>query len=302
MIRKNADKPATLLCIINPAAGRRRWLTLTMHRLTAYAEQHNITLQIEYTRHRGDGGRIIQSYREGKDAVVVLGGDGTVREVVEGMIDNPLPILIIPHGTANVLSKELFIPQDPVKALSLWRTGRIKHIDLGMINEHPFVLMVSSGIDALTVHSVYKAEKKFFGKFAYVLAVLRTLTRRKPPLTTLEIYDDDLQKVVVSGYQVIISNGKYYAGRIVINPTASLNSGYLHVMVYKQPGIGALITMMFNVLSGQSQHLKDLHQYKAKQVVIKTRRRRFLQFDGDRLDEKGGTVQVLASRLPVVVQ
>jgi YegS/Rv2252/BmrU family lipid kinase len=290
-----------LLCIINPASGKRRWLRLTVLRLEAYAKANDIHLSTFYTHYKGHGTVLTREHAHNKEGVVVLGGDGTLREVVEGMLENPLPLLVIPRGTANVLSKELSLPQDPVKALSLWRTGRIQKIDVGLINKKPFLLMVSAGIDALTVHNVYKAEKRLLGKFAYVLAAMRTITRRKPPRTVLEISDSTKRTLSISGYQIVVSNGKYYAGRMTLNPKASLTSGHLHVMVYKKPGIVAALGMVFNVLSGQTQHLRDLQHYHAQRVIIKTKHRTYLQFDGDRLDQNGGTLEILPRYLPIVV-
>jgi diacylglycerol kinase family enzyme len=191
--------------VVNPTATS---TTPAGRDLLAHALESRLQLTVEHTTHRGHGGEIAQAAaQDGVDLVVVHGGDGTVSNVVNGLLGRPgqLPtghvpaVAIVPGGSANVMARSLGIPPDPIQATNQflglldkyghqqnWR--RIGLIDCG---EHWAVLNAGMGVDAEAVAAV-EAQR---GKGAqvtpsrYIRAAVRaTLAyRRREPRLTLHL-------------------------------------------------------------------------------------------------------------------
>jgi diacylglycerol kinase family enzyme len=188
--------------IVNPTATS----TTTAGRdLLAHALKSRLQLTVEHTTHRGHGGEIAQrAVRDGVDIVVVHGGDGTVSNVVNGLLGRPgqLPagpvpaVAIVPGGSANVTARSLGIPSDPVDATNQliglidkygqqrdWR--RIGLIDCG---ERWAVFNTGMGVDAEVVAAVEAQRNKGVKVTAaryWRVAVPRAIafSRREPQLT-----------------------------------------------------------------------------------------------------------------------
>ncbi|HEY1342513.1 MAG TPA: diacylglycerol kinase family protein [Bryobacteraceae bacterium] len=125
-----------------------------------------------------------QHVERGADLIVAAGGDGTINETAEGMMHSPVPLAILPGGTANVLAMEMKIGkklEEAAHRLSAWRPRRISvgHVtcDRGQVSRH-FLLMAGIGLDAQIVYYVNAALKARAGKFAYWVAGWKLLGRR----------------------------------------------------------------------------------------------------------------------------
>src|SRR3954471_16633817 len=141
-----------------------------------------------------------QAVDEAYDLVVVLGGDGTVNEVINGILrDGPGPdrpaLAVVPGGSTNVFHRALDVPRDPVEAtgalLDALREGRSRRIGVGRANDRYFTFTARVGLDADAVRMVEQARAK--GKAAtptrYAVAALRPFfraTARRHPALTLE--------------------------------------------------------------------------------------------------------------------
>ena len=188
--------------IVNPTATS---TTQAGRDLLANALKSRLELTVEHTRHRGHGGEIAEAaVQDGVDLVVVHGGDGTVSNVVNGLLGRPGPLptghipalAIVPGGSANVMARSLGIPPGPIDATNQlillldryaqekkWR--RIGLIDCG---EHWAVLNAGMGVDAEAVGKV-EAQREKGVKVTptrYITAAVRATvaySRREPRLT-----------------------------------------------------------------------------------------------------------------------
>ncbi|MGA8545810.1 MAG: diacylglycerol kinase family protein [Mycobacterium sp.] len=188
--------------IVNPTATS----TTTAGRdVLAHALESRLELTVEHTRHRGHGGEIAQAaVQDGVDLVVVHGGDGTVSNVVNGLLGRPGPLptghipalAIVPGGSANVTARQLGIPPGPIDATNqlIWlldRYGREKkwrRIGLIDCGERWAVLNAGMGVDAEAVAKVEAQREKGVkvSPTRYITAATRATiaySRREPRLT-----------------------------------------------------------------------------------------------------------------------
>jgi diacylglycerol kinase family enzyme len=153
------------------------------------ALRHDLKIDVAETKHRGHAASLARTAREdGADLVVAVGGDGTVNEVVNGLLDDdvdaarsPVPgLAILPGGSTNVFARNLGLPADPVEAtgqlLGAVREGRRRPIGLGRLDERWFTFCAGVGFDADVVRAV--EEQRARGRRSTVPLYARTALRR----------------------------------------------------------------------------------------------------------------------------
>lgn len=145
--------------------------------------------------------------------IVAAGGDGTIAEIVDGIMGDTINLAIYPTGTANVFALELGIPFDESRNIDILLYGRIKHVFPGEIVKHgrsqKFIQMAGIGLDSNIVLNVSRRFKYYCGKMAYVFQTLSSLLFYD--YRTIKL---DIDGKIYEAVSVIISKGRLYAGRI----------------------------------------------------------------------------------------
>ena len=191
-------------------------------------------IEVRITRQKGDARRFVSEASK-VDLVVAAGGDGTLNEVLHGLMNLPAvtrPILgIVPLGTANDFATGCGIPGDPGKALALCMKGEPVQIDIGKANDHWFINAASSGFGAEITATTSPELKRLFGPAAYtvmgaILAINLHHYRGRLILPGREITG--------SGPVAIVGNGRQTGGGIQVAPRARIDDGLLDVLVVRQ--------------------------------------------------------------------
>jgi diacylglycerol kinase (ATP) len=286
------------ILIVNPEAGRRFLLNLYLPQVQRLLERHGVEVRVLFTRRAGDATQLVRRHRGQADFVTVFGGDGTIREAVAGMVEEPIPLGIIPFGTVNVLALDLGIPTNPIAAARVLVNGRIRRIDLGFVDREPFLLMVSTGIDAMAVHNLDFRAKRYLGQMAYMFSALWTALTQRPERIRIRI---DEQGVRDSGYLAIISNSRYYAGPYRIAEETRIDDGLLNVLLFKKHGLQETIRLMLGVLTRRHRVMRDVAFYSGKEIRVSCRTRVKMQVDGDKAPPGPATVRLKPRFLPVLV-
>lgn len=222
--------------IANPVSGgdARPRIQAALTALRAQGAEVDLLL----TGTRGDAKKAAgQALAQGYDRIVVAGGDGTLNEVVNGVASADLPIAFLPLGTVNVFALEAGIPMQLEAACVLAVQGAPSRVTLGRINDELFILMVSAGWDAEAVAHVRTMLKRFIGRLAYAVSSLEVLLFRPPAALELVLPDGSSR----SGFGVVVSNCRYYGGRYVVTPLASMFHENLEVCLLRQGGRLALL-------------------------------------------------------------
>ena len=295
------------LLIVNPAAGQGRTRELTSAAWDVLAPFVADTL---LTEGAGDAERAARdAVTSGRfDAVLVAGGDGTLNEVVNGLMSaspsgtSALPLGIIPLGTQNVLAHELAIPRGDNAALgSLLSAGKTRTIDLGKIGDRYFSLMAGFGFDGAVVRDVLLPVKELIGPAAYGFAVLRLLTNYQSTIVRLQI---DGEEVISDAFLVIVANAASYADRqIKMTPFATVDDGWLDVCVFERAPLDRVgfVTQIMAVLA--RRHLRDprVRYYRARSIGIDSTPPIQGQIDGDIYRETPVQIDIVPKALRVFV-
>ena len=176
----------------------------------------------------------------GADLVVAVGGDGTVNEVAQGLIDSPAALGIVPVGSGNGLARALRIPLRPEPALAALESGARRRMDVGFLNGRPFLNVAGVGFDAVVGHAFHERGKRGGrrGFLGYVRLCLLELRTYRAPRLAIEVPPERLE---LEAFVLTFANGPQYGAGAVINPGAKLDDGKLEVVAFEQAPLWRLV-------------------------------------------------------------
>ena len=171
----------TLLFIVNPRAGRTRTPVPFFDIVSAFGEEGWL-LSVRQTSGRGDATRFIVQDGAHFDAVVCCGGDGTLNEAVNGILQlpSPPPLGYIPCGSTNDFAASLRLPSQPMEAARQIMASRGELLDVGLFNQRPFVYVASFGAFTSASYSAPQSVKNQLGHLAYILQGVKDLASLRP--------------------------------------------------------------------------------------------------------------------------
>jgi len=182
----SAAGPAPALIVVNPVAGRGRGLRVARELRTGLAAR-GLRAEIHPTARRGDARAWLRSQTQPLELVVSIGGDGTLREVLSGLVSPETPVGVLPMGTANVIARDFGLPRDVHAALDIYTAGRTQALDVALVNGHLACLGTSVGFDADAVQRVDARRSGPIGLHDYALAVLACCASYREPRLSIRV-------------------------------------------------------------------------------------------------------------------
>lgn len=275
-----AARPPRSVCLVaNPAAGGGRAAGRVRDAVTAL-RRRGVEVTLRVTEQPGDARSLAGEFLAEIDAIAVLGGDGTVNEVIQGMAGTGVPLGIVPGGTVNVLAIELGLPFALEEACAIIAAGRRTTMDLGSLNGRRFALHAGAGLDALTVREVRGDAKRRFRELAFVAAGLSAIRRHpQPPF-----------RVIVDGREhyatfAVVANCSAYAGRrLRIAPEANPADGVFDVVLFRGWGFADTATFWLGLTTGTHPYHPGTETIRGRCVRVEPLADRdviWLQTDGE---------------------
>lgn len=268
------------------------------------------------THKRREAGRIAAEITEdGKPhTLVVLGGDGTLNEVVNGIcFPGQTTVGYIPIGSSNDFARGLGIPKNPEEAMKIiLHPSEIKQIDIGEIitgnRSRRFIVSAGIGFDAAVCHEVCVSKWKVFlnriglGKLSYAVVALDRLKKDRPA-SVRAIFQDGSAKVLDRTYFTAFMNLPYEGGGFKFAPEADPGDGQLDVVAAHGIGIPKILFLLPLALLGRHTGFKGITLIRCREVHIQSERPLPLHTDGEpgflRRDIR---VRMTGSRINVIVK
>lgn len=293
--------------IVNPTSGPwdiRRELPAVLSHLERYGWR---TTQ-HHTERPGEATELArQAKEEGLDAVFVVGGDGTINEVINGIAESPVALGVLPGGTGNVWAKELGLPTrsplhwlplvDSVKALV---PGAIRRIDLGKANGRYFLQWTGIGLDAEVTYAMEPRTRRQrrLGALAYVVAGVATAATMAGIRTRLLIDDKMIYRRSIL---IVISNSQLYGGKVRIATDARLDDGQLDVDVFAGSGFSSSMRAVLGVISGLHVHDPRHSFHRGGAIRVETDKPMAVHVDGEPLGTTPLECTVVPRGLSVII-
>ncbi|MCZ2095367.1 MAG: NAD(+)/NADH kinase [Anaerolineae bacterium] len=283
--------------IINPASGAEVPVLKPMN--TAFSEL-GLDWDVTITKGPGDAERSARAAAEnGVDVVAVYGGDGTVLDAACGLVGSGVPMLILPGGTANVVSMELGIPRDLTGALALLAPGasRLRRVDMGRTGDHYF-FHLGMGLEGEMIKAATREEKDKSGLRAYLGAVLRNL-RSLPPVRYHLMLDG--KQIEVEGVNLMITNfGSLGVGGLSLSKDIDMSDGLMDVLVIHKVDFKSVVEAATGALT-QGEVGQPLSQWQAREVVVIADPPQTMTRDGEVFEGREIRAEVVPHAVRIVV-
>ncbi|HEV8473334.1 MAG TPA: diacylglycerol kinase family protein [Methylomirabilota bacterium] len=284
------------LAVVNPAAGGGR----TGHGWPRLQKTLGATLAIDcaLTAGPGDGERLArEAAAAGAPLVVSVGGDGTLNEVINGVLASGTPATVgaVLTGRGRDACRNFGVPRDPRAAVRALADGRDARFDLGLAQwadgrRRWFAISAGAGFDAAVARRA--AGFKTRGSVPYVIAVVASLRAHRPVLATLEI--DGAAEPATPVTAIVVANARYFGGGMKIAPGADPADGLLDVVVLGALGRLELLWWLPTIFSGRHLAHPRIHVRRARRVRVDAAEALPTQVDG----ETGGTTPWELSLVP----
>jgi diacylglycerol kinase (ATP) len=218
--------------IANPAAGRGKSATI-VQQLEGMLRERKVKFDISLTKAPGDATDLARAAAtEGWPVIISVGGDGTICEVVNGLVDTDSALGIISCGTGNDIARNLGVPTNVGQAIDTLLTGERRKIDVGIEKDQVFVDIAGIGFPC-DVSRRANAMQKVKGPLAFFAATYKALSALKAIPVRIELDHDTMETNVIS---VTISNMKYAGGGMVFAPDAIVDDGLFDISIVGEMG------------------------------------------------------------------
>jgi len=288
-----------ILILFNPFAGQAYNLKLSLENAADIWRRHNWQVELRPTKAPGDA--TIQASiaaTQGYDVVVAAGGDGTVNEVMNGLIGTKTALAVLPIGTVNIWARELGLSMDLRRAATAFLDAKLQQIDVGKAGERHFLLMAGIGFDAAVTAIINPQEKKLFGVLAYVKQAILLAWRFQGISTHIRI---DGKRVRGRILMLVIGNSQLYGGVVKLTANAVVNDGLLDVCVIKGSSMLVAPLRLLSIFSRRYNRDPKVVYYRAKRVQIRGKKSLQVQVDGDYLGYTPMNFKVVPASLWVLV-
>lgn len=268
--------------------------------------------------------------RKGAEVVIVAGGDGTINEAINGLLNTDAALGVIPVGTTNSWALQMGIPTlNPMipgqkvgkfvteieerfagplsiniykkvllKAAKVLVEGRTVKIDVGEVSGRYFINWAGIGFDAQIVESISPKEKKALGSWAYVFNAIGAGSRYTSSEVCLTL---DGKVVKTNSLLIVVSNIQLYGGVMAIGAKACVNDAKLDVCVFKGDGFFTFVQHAVNVLA--HRHLQDpkVDYYQCSEIRIESTHPLPVHVDGESFTKTPVAIHTVPSSLKVIV-
>ena len=261
------DEKKRIIFIVNPISGTHS-KDVIIRLVGELIDRDKYDHTIKKTEYAGHASEIAaQAVREGTDAVVAIGGDGTINEIGRSLIHTSTSLGIIPCGSGNGLARHLHIPMDPKGAIHVINNGLRKTIDYGIIDGHPFFCTCGVGFDAFI--SLKFADSGRRGLLTYLENTLHESLNYQPE--TYEIENSE-GTVHYKAFLIACANASQYGNNAYIAPQASLTDGMMDITIlepFTMLDVPSLSFQLFNRTLDQTEFMrKALEESDAKYKFV----------------------------------
>lgn len=295
--------------IINPVSGsketqnaKKKLPKLIMQTLDSEQWLPNISFT-EYAGHATE--MAYQFARMGFDAVVAVGGDGTVNEVAKGIVESQktkaesrTALGIIPMGSGNGFARHLNIPVRAQKAIEMLNHSEPIKVDYGTANGRLFISTCGTGFDALIADHFAGSNRRGFS--AYLQNILHDVFNYTPQ--TYHLIGDGLD-VTHKAFLITFANANQWGYEALIAPKASVQDGKMDIMLMSSHAILGSASLALRLFAGSIDDSHFMDTIRAKEVTLERETAAPFHIDGDPVEmEKDIHIKIIEDGLRVLVE
>lgn len=256
-------KKSGFLFIINPNSGNGS-APETERYIRKYCEKRKVRYSINSTKKAGDGSEIAKKGLAcGFEAIVAVGGDGTVNEIGKELVGHDIALGIIPTGSGNGLARHLKIPMSKKRAIKRLLNGKKKLIDTGLIDGRRFLNVAGIGFDAQVSRAFAGSERR--GWLNYLKIILRLGRNIESQSVNIKSNNEEYS---TDSIMISFANSAQFGNNAKIAPKADISDGKMDLCILAPIGFGKAILFLLKILTGLVKKNKYFNTYQCTEVSI----------------------------------
>ncbi len=285
--------------ITNPTSGSYAHHVAHLEETVTFLQDHGWNVALRLTEAAGDGRRLAhEAVNQQAEVVIAAGGDGTINEVIQELAGTETALGVLPIGTVNDWAREIGIPLDVQGARDILVHGRTRHIDLGCVNEHYFLLMAGIGLDGDITQKVEQHPLKRLGVIGYLLASIWYGLRYRSFVTSV-ISNERVEKT--SALQIVVGNTQLYGGAIKFTWQAKADDGLLDVVIVRRRGVLGRLLMAVELFLPRKKRMPWITYQRSEVIEIQTPKPVTMQIDGEPIGSTPARFTSVPGALKVIV-
>ncbi len=288
--------------IYNPVSGKDSAGSKAFQTAKHILSNHDVEITFFATKKKGDATEnAIKSCNEDYDLIIACGGDGTVHEVVNGMMqcENRTPLAILPAGTVNDLAQQLNMPSSPEKFAKLFDNMNFADLDVGKINDNYFVNVACGGGFTHIPHLVSSELKTALGRYAYYFQAIFEIPEQLSKSYNFK-YIIDGECFELESYLFLISNTPGAGGFKLISPNAKIDDGLLDIVIFEKTSYADLLQIFTSLFSGHHVRHSKVKYFQAENISVELENDTF-SIDVDGEHGGNGSIQVSSCKRAIKV-
>ena len=269
-----------MLFIYNPYAGKAQIKGYLSDIIDMFVKA-GYEVVVHPTQENGDGIRTARDSKKECKVIVCSGGDGTLDEVVTGMMQQgeKVPIGYIPAGSTNDFGNSLKIPKNMIKAAELIVRGNKKSFDIGSFNDDTFVYIAAFGIFTDVSYETKQSAKNVLGHIAYLLEGVKRLSSLKCFFMRITCEGEVIEDEFIFG---MVTNSLSVGGfKSITGKNVTLDDGLFEVTMIKKPKNPIELNSIVAALMIEEMDTKYMYTFKAKELTIESQMQVAWTLDGE---------------------
>lgn len=283
--------------IFNPAANHGRAARL-IPQIEEFFNDWKLNYTLAVTKAPKEATNLAREAAKKYEVVVAIGGDGTINEVVNGLVGSKATMGIVPVGAGNDFSKALGLKHRLREDLETLLKNKIRKVDVGKVNGLYFINLLGVGFDALVAEKMFKRPKFLKGLPVYLYSLGRAL--KNYAFTHLKVTADNFREEK-DFLMVAAANGQFFGGGFHITPHASISDGFFDIFLASTMKRSYLIKNIPKVIKGTHESLPEVKIIRAKKVIIEGKEELPVEYDGELLTgQKKMEIEIVPQALSII--
>ncbi len=293
----NDSMKKKIIFIVNPISGTSSKTSIPKV-IDSTINKELFDYEIKISERQGHASELASEAKDNKvDAVVAVGGDGTVNEVARAIVQSETALGVVPCGSGNGLARHLMIPLNLRKSIEIINSFEVHRLDYGVINDYPFFCTCGMGFDAFVSKKFADSGKR--GPITYVESILKEGLKYRPETYTLE---DESGTHQHKAFLISCANASQYGNNAYIAPQASMSDGLLDIVIMEPFDVLEAPQVSFDMFNKTLDMNSKIKTFKCKQLKVHRSKPGFIHYDGDPvMTGEDITVNMVGKGISVIV-
>lgn len=291
------------MVVYNPSSGKEVVQQNMFQIARSFLYDEDVSMTFISTKKKGDAIAAAKlACCEKYDLIIACGGDGTINEVVNGIMYSKCKskLAILPSGTVNDFASFMKIPTSVADFTKMLKNKKTKKIDVGLANETYFINVVSGGAFTNIPHEIASDIKTIFGKYAYYFQAAIEIPNQIYKSYPLSIESAE-RAFDIDALVFIASNTPSIGGFKHFSPDAKYNDGLLDVVIIEKTNPLVMLEIFTGMASGDHIFHPNVHHFKTKELSITSTDDLTIDIDGEYGFKAPVNIQIINEAIELLV-